>query len=107
MQGKLQSLSAEQRSAVEALTRGLINKVLHQPLQAMKAAARDGDLRVVEAVQQIFGLTSQSGGQISHSGDAVPLTDAELPKEAAAEEPGIKAGKEDAAERDAVEATRH
>src|SRR6202012_1353405 len=32
MQRKLQSLSDEQRSAVEALTRGLINKVLHQPL---------------------------------------------------------------------------
>ena len=59
MQGKLQSLSTEQRSAVEALTRGLINKVLHQPLQAMKAAARNGDLTVVEAVQQIFGLPSQ------------------------------------------------
>jgi glutamyl-tRNA reductase len=57
MQGKLQTLSAEQRMAVEALTRGLINKVLHQPLQAMKAAARNGDLTVVEAVQQIFGLS--------------------------------------------------
>ena len=62
MQGKLQSLSTEQRSAVEALTRGLINKVLHQPLQAMKAAARNGDLTVVEAVQQIFGLPSQGVG---------------------------------------------
>jgi glutamyl-tRNA reductase len=61
MQGKLQSLSTEQRSAVEALTRGLINKVLHQPLQAMKAAARNGDLTVVEAVQQIFGLPAQGG----------------------------------------------
>ena len=58
MQGKLQSLTAEQRNAVEALTRGLINKVLHQPLQTMKAAARNGDLTVVEVVQQIFGLTS-------------------------------------------------
>ena len=61
MQGKLQSLSTEQRSAVEALTRGLINKVLHQPLQAMKAAARNGDLTVVEAVQLIFGLPPQGG----------------------------------------------
>jgi glutamyl-tRNA reductase len=62
MQGKLQSLSAEQRSIVDALTRGLINKVLHQPLQAMKAAARSGDLKVVDAVQQIFGLPSQGAG---------------------------------------------
>ena len=66
MQGKLQSLSPEQRNVVEALTRGLINKVLHQPLQAMKAAARDGDLTLVEAVQQIFGLApAEQGSQPS------------------------------------------
>jgi glutamyl-tRNA reductase len=82
MQGKLQSLSDEQRGAVEALTRGLINKVLHQPLQAMKAAAREGDLTVVEAVQQIFGLPSQGGGLpslgrgIASPGEAEPRKDA-------------------------------
>jgi glutamyl-tRNA reductase len=94
MQGKLQSLSAEQRSVVEALTRGLINKVLHQPLQAMKAAASNGDLRVVEAVQQIFGLTAQGG-------DAALQTEAEAPKGAAAE------AVSETVERDAVEAARH
>jgi glutamyl-tRNA reductase len=57
MQGRLQSLTTEQRNAVEALTRGLINKMLHHPLQAMKAAASNGDLTIVEAVQQIFGLS--------------------------------------------------
>jgi glutamyl-tRNA reductase len=94
MQGKLQSLSAEQRSAVDALTRGLINKVLHQPLQAMKAAARNGDLTVAEAVRQIFGLTLQGGG-------TNPQSEAQPGKEAAAESVS------EAAERDAVEATRH
>ena len=79
--------------AVEALTRGLINKVLHQPLQAMKAAARNGDLTVAEAVRQIFGLTAQSGG-------TVPQNDAEPRKEAAG------GPVSEAAERDAVEATR-
>jgi glutamyl-tRNA reductase len=84
MQGKLQSLSAEQRSAVEALTRGLINKVLHQPLQAMKAAARNGDLTVAEAVQQIFGL--QGGGDRSPQNAAdSSQPDPEPPKQAAAE----------------------
>jgi glutamyl-tRNA reductase len=68
MQGKLQSLSDEQRGAVEALTRGLINKVLHQPLQAMKAAAREGDLTVAEAVQQIFGLSSRGAEGLSSRG---------------------------------------
>ena len=60
MQGKLQSLSPEQRSAVEALTRGLINKVLHQPVQAMKAAAREGDVALVQAAQQLFGVVPQT-----------------------------------------------
>ena len=91
MQGKLQSLSAEQRSAVEALTRGLINKVLHQPLQAMKAAARNGDLTMAETVQQIFGLASQ---------EAASRTDSNLQREVTAE------SAPEPAERDAVEATR-
>jgi glutamyl-tRNA reductase len=30
-------------AAVEALTRGLVNKFLHPPMQAIKQAARDGD----------------------------------------------------------------
>jgi glutamyl-tRNA reductase len=89
---------------VEALTRGLINKVLHQPLQAMKAAARDGDLRVVEAAQQIFGLTSQGGGLTSRGVEPSSPggeKDAEPRKEVAAESASASA------ERDAVEATRH
>jgi glutamyl-tRNA reductase len=95
MQGKLQSLSEEQRGAVEALTRGLINKVLHQPLQAMKAAARNGDLTIVEAVQQIFGLSSQGGELSSQGGATAQRSDVDAAKEAAAE-----------TERDTVEATR-
>jgi glutamyl-tRNA reductase len=81
MQGKLQSLSEEQRVAVEALTRGLINKVLHQPLQAMKVAARNGDLTVVEAVQQIFGLGAISAGRAEASA-AIPV-EPEIAAEAA------------------------
>jgi glutamyl-tRNA reductase len=93
MQSKLQSLSEEQRGAVEALTRGLINKVLHQPLQAMKTAARNGDLTVVEAVQQIFGLSSPDGA-------AAPQNDVGRAKEAKEETIA------ETAEREAFEATR-
>jgi glutamyl-tRNA reductase len=97
MQGKLQSLSPEQRSAVEALTRGLMNKVLHQPLQALKAAAREGDSAVVEAVQQIFGISSQGGGLARKGVALAPPIDSAPEKETAAE----------AAEREAFEASRH
>src|SRR6202012_2275129 len=48
--------------------------------QAMKAAARDGDLTVVEAVQQIFGLSSRGGlasqaGGIASASEAAPKKD--------------------------------
>ncbi len=56
IENRLRSLTPEQRSAVDALTRGMMNKVLHQPLKAMKAAARDGDSSVVDTVRQIFDL---------------------------------------------------
>jgi glutamyl-tRNA reductase len=85
MQGKLQSLSPEQRDAVEALTRGIINKVLHQPLQALKSAARDGDATVVEAVQQIFGLPTSPAGETRVTADSSISADAPETSEAAPE----------------------
>jgi glutamyl-tRNA reductase len=50
----LQSLSPEQQAAVESLTRGLMNKFLHLPLQAMKSAARSGDAAALETIHGIF-----------------------------------------------------
>jgi glutamyl-tRNA reductase len=40
---RLGTLSTEQLAAVEVLTRGLVNKLLHPPMQALKQAAREGD----------------------------------------------------------------
>jgi glutamyl-tRNA reductase len=47
---RLGVLSPEQLAAVEALTRGLVNKFLHPPMQAIKQAARDGDESRLEAL---------------------------------------------------------
>lgn len=55
LQSRLQGLSAEQYAAVEALTRGLVNKFLHQPLQAIKAAASEGNAAGVDALRDAFG----------------------------------------------------
>jgi glutamyl-tRNA reductase len=59
--GRLQTLSAEQQAAVEALTRGLINKFLHQPVQAIKAAASEGNAAAVDAIREAFGGHSAPG----------------------------------------------
>ena len=54
---RLQGLSAEQQTAVEALTRSLVNKFLHRPVQAIKAAASEGNTVAVEAIREAFGTT--------------------------------------------------
>ena len=57
---RLQGLSAEQQAAVEALTRGLVNKFLHQPVQAIKAAASEGNAAAVDALRDAFGVPRAS-----------------------------------------------
>jgi glutamyl-tRNA reductase len=56
---RLNGLTAEQFAAVEAMSRGLMNKMLHPAMQALKAAARDGDLARIEAIRETYGLVSE------------------------------------------------
>jgi glutamyl-tRNA reductase len=75
-QSRLSGLTKEQLAAVDALTRGLVNKFLHPPMQALKQAAREGDAARMDVVQEMYVLGSPHG----YSADApVPesLEDAE------------------------------
>jgi glutamyl-tRNA reductase len=55
--GKLGGLTPEQEQAVEALTRGILNKVAHQPITEMKRMAGHPDgSRYVEFVRRTFNL---------------------------------------------------
>jgi glutamyl-tRNA reductase len=51
---RLSGLSEEQIAAVDALTRGLVNKILHAPLQGLKAAAREGNAQAIETAVRLF-----------------------------------------------------
>lgn len=53
-QGRLRSLTPAQQAVVDVITRGLMNKFLHKPLQMLKTAAREGDAAVVEAICAAF-----------------------------------------------------
>jgi len=57
-QARLGSLSAEQIAAVEALTRGLVNKFLHAPMQALKQAARENDAARLETLCETWSLAT-------------------------------------------------
>jgi glutamyl-tRNA reductase len=56
VQARLGSLSEEQIAAVEALTRGMVNKFLHQPMQALKKAAREEDQSRIDALCDTWSL---------------------------------------------------
>lgn len=83
-QARLQSLTPEQFAAVEALTRGLANKFLHQPLQAIKTAAREGDEETVELVRSLFDLGEETAAPAKEQPISEPVREAGQENEPAA-----------------------
>lgn len=54
---RLESLTPEQRAAVEEMTRGLVNKILHLPLTQLKRLPQEPDgLKLVEFIRKTFQL---------------------------------------------------
>ncbi len=64
LRGRLGELSPEQEMALEALTKGIVNKIMHTPITTLKTAAREGDsaTTVIELVRRIFNLRSAGDG---------------------------------------------
>ena len=67
VRGRLGEMSPEQELAVEALTRGIVNKIMHTPISTLKTAARDAEATtVVDLVRRLFNLQDKkaagSGG---------------------------------------------
>jgi glutamyl-tRNA reductase len=60
VQARLGPLSAEQIAALESLTRGLVNKFLHPPMQALKQAAREGNAARLDALCDAWSVPSAS-----------------------------------------------
>jgi glutamyl-tRNA reductase len=57
VRGRLGPLSPEQELAVEALTRGIVNKIMHTPISTLKTAARESEATtVVDVVRRLFNL---------------------------------------------------
>jgi glutamyl-tRNA reductase len=62
VRGRLGTLSPEQEMAIEALTRGIINKIMHTPITTLKSAARDPEsTTVVDVVRKLFNLRAEPG----------------------------------------------
>jgi glutamyl-tRNA reductase len=67
VRGRLGALSPDQEMAVEALTRGIVNKIMHTPVSTLKTAAREPEATtVIDLVRRLFNLqekrAAKSGG---------------------------------------------
>ena len=57
VRGRLGPLSPEQELAIETLTRGIVNKIMHTPISTLKTAARESEATtVVDVVRRLFNL---------------------------------------------------
>jgi len=68
VRGRLGTMSPEQELAIEALTRGIVNKIMHTPISTLKTAARESEATtVVDIVRRLFNLqekkAAKSGGE--------------------------------------------
>jgi glutamyl-tRNA reductase len=60
VRGRLGQLSPEQEEAVEALSRGIVNKILHMPIKRLKSAAADPEITtLLDTFRRIFNLQQQ------------------------------------------------
>src|SRR5215470_4779814 len=58
VRGRLGQLSSTQENAIESLTHGIIDQILHSPITALKAASEDNDsFAVIEIVHRAFSLS--------------------------------------------------
>lgn len=71
VRGRLGHLTAEQEMAVDALTRGIVNKIMHAPITTLKSAARESEATtVIDLVRRLFNLEAHKAKSGGESGGA-------------------------------------
>ena len=69
VRGRLGPISPEQELAIEALSRGIVNKIMHTPISALKTAARDSEATtIVELVRRLFNLQEKKAKSAGDDG---------------------------------------
>src|SRR5206468_11729878 len=62
VRARLGPLSPEQEMAVETLTRGIVNKIMHTPISTLKTAAREPEATtLIDVVRRLFNLQQEEG----------------------------------------------
>jgi len=75
LRGRLGHLSPDQEQAVEALSHGIVNKILHTPITQLKSAGPEAST-LLEAFKKLFNLQAKSSPQVddpqAHGSGAPP-----------------------------------
>jgi glutamyl-tRNA reductase len=62
VRGRLGEITPEQELAIEAMSRGIINKIMHTPITTLKTAAREEQgTTVIDVVRRLFNLQRKAG----------------------------------------------
>ena len=62
VRGRLGPLTPDQEMAVDVLTRGIVNKVMHTPIRTLKTAAREPEATtLIDQVRRLFNLQQEQG----------------------------------------------
>ncbi|HZE26098.1 MAG TPA: glutamyl-tRNA reductase [Terriglobales bacterium] len=71
VRGRLGRMTPDQEMAVEALTRGIVNKIMHTPISTLKSAARDPEATtVIDLVRRLFNLQEKGVAKAGDSGES-------------------------------------
>jgi glutamyl-tRNA reductase len=64
VRGRLGTLSPEQELAVDALTRGIVSKIMHTPISTLKTAVREPEATtVIDLIRRLFNLQEKERDQ--------------------------------------------
>jgi glutamyl-tRNA reductase len=86
VRGRLGSMTTDQEMAVEALTRGIVNKIMHTPISTLKTAARDSEsTTVIELVRRLFNLRDDEERRFAGASknDSDPVLDRDIDRDRA------------------------
>ena len=64
VRARLGPLSPDQEMAVETLTRGIVNKIMHTPISTLKTAAREQEATtLIDVVRRLFNLQDRKSAR--------------------------------------------
>lgn len=70
VRGRLGPMTPDQEMAVEALTRGIVNKIMHTPISTLKTAAREPEATtVIDLVRRLFNLQEKRAAKTGNGGE--------------------------------------